>query len=147
MYRHSGCAIFLARLGATRGGSPGIFGYTGGQAASGSPAAVSRSCIARSGSSHVSGDGFWFDLSHRLAAASKDFGVSGRATGVAERDASIEPTVLRSRDAAIEQRVSDGAVPGSPLESKRHLRPDVQLSHESADLLASRELTDGAAGT
>src|SRR5438445_7595111 len=98
--------------GATRGGSPGIFGYTGGQAASGSPAAVSRSCIARSGSSHVSGDGFWFDLTHRLAAASKDFGVSGRATGVAERDASIEPTVLRSRDAAIEQRVRDGPWPG-----------------------------------
>ena len=48
---NSGCGAFLARLGATRGGSPGIFGYTGGQAASGSPAAVSRSCIASSGSS------------------------------------------------------------------------------------------------
>ena len=51
MHRHSGCGTFLARLGATRGGSPGIFGYTGGQAASASPAAVSRACIARRGSS------------------------------------------------------------------------------------------------
>ena len=32
-----------ARLGATRGGSPGIFGYTGGQGASSRPAARSRS--------------------------------------------------------------------------------------------------------
>ena len=50
-HAHSASGVFLARLGATRGGSPGIFGYTGGQAASGRPAAVSRSCIARSGSS------------------------------------------------------------------------------------------------
>ena len=34
---------FLARLGATRGGSPGIFGYTGGQGASVIPLAMSRS--------------------------------------------------------------------------------------------------------
>ena len=34
---------FLARLGATRGGSPGIFGYTGGQGASVMPLAMSRS--------------------------------------------------------------------------------------------------------
>ena len=34
---------FLARLGATRGGSPGIFGYTGGHGASVRPAARSRS--------------------------------------------------------------------------------------------------------
>src|SRR6476620_1201481 len=42
---------FLARLGATRGGSPGIFGYTGGQGASASPDARSRSYISRSGAS------------------------------------------------------------------------------------------------
>ena len=48
---HFVCRIFLARLGATRGGSPGIFGYTGGHAVSGGPAAVSRSCIATKGSS------------------------------------------------------------------------------------------------
>ena len=34
---------FLARLGATRGGSPGIFGYTGGHGASVMPLAMSRS--------------------------------------------------------------------------------------------------------
>src|SRR5438477_11620644 len=48
MAHYSG--VFRARLGATRGGSPGIFGYTGGHAASGSPAAVSRACIASKGS-------------------------------------------------------------------------------------------------
>ena len=42
---------FFARLGATRGGSSGCFGYTGGHGASCSPAARSRSCSARSGSS------------------------------------------------------------------------------------------------
>ena len=45
-----GCSFF-ARLGATRGGSPGIFGYTGGHGASSRPAARSRSCRSSSGSS------------------------------------------------------------------------------------------------
>lgn len=40
-----------ARLGATRGGSPGIFGYTGGQGASSSPASLSRRDMSNSGSS------------------------------------------------------------------------------------------------
>jgi type IV secretion system protein VirD4 len=40
-----------ARLGATRGGSPGIFGYTGGHGASASPATASARDIASSGSS------------------------------------------------------------------------------------------------
>jgi len=40
-----------ARLGATRGGSPGIFGYTGGHGASRSPASLSRRDMSRSGSS------------------------------------------------------------------------------------------------
>src|SRR5208283_6127381 len=42
---------FLALLGATRGGSSGIFGYCGGHGASCSPAALSRSASASSGSS------------------------------------------------------------------------------------------------
>ena len=39
-----------ARLGATRGGSPGIFGYTGGHGASSSPASLSRRDMSSSGS-------------------------------------------------------------------------------------------------
>src|SRR5262249_48310576 len=46
-----GQSAFLARLGATRGGSSGCFGYTGGQGASSSPLARSRPFISRSGSS------------------------------------------------------------------------------------------------
>src|SRR5438105_9766354 len=45
-----GSATLRARLGATRGGSPGIFGYTGGHGASWSPPARSRSDIASKGS-------------------------------------------------------------------------------------------------
>ncbi len=44
-------ARFFARLGATRGGSPGCFGYTGGHGASSSPSAWSFALIASSGSS------------------------------------------------------------------------------------------------
>src|SRR5206468_7341723 len=48
--RQSPRASFLARLGATRGGSFGCLGYTGGHGASISPLARSRSYIASSGS-------------------------------------------------------------------------------------------------
>src|ERR1041385_4661257 len=41
---------FFALLGATREGSPSIFGYTGGHGASSSPAAWSRRAISRQGS-------------------------------------------------------------------------------------------------
>src|SRR5208282_3993614 len=41
---------FFARLGATRGGSSGCFGYTGGHGASSSPLARSRAFISSSGS-------------------------------------------------------------------------------------------------
>ena len=44
-------ARFFARLGATRGGSPGCFAYTGGHGASSSPSAWSFALIASSGSS------------------------------------------------------------------------------------------------
>lgn len=46
-----GKSAFLARLGATRGGSSGCFGYTGGQGASSSPLARSLAFMASSGSS------------------------------------------------------------------------------------------------
>src|SRR5262249_48000626 len=42
--------LLRARLGATRGGSPGIFGYTGGHGASVLPFASPRSYISSSGS-------------------------------------------------------------------------------------------------
>ena len=41
-YRSWNPQVFFARLADTRGGSKGIFGYTGGQGASISPAAMSR---------------------------------------------------------------------------------------------------------
>ena len=65
----SGCTTsyafsFLARLGATRGGSSGILGYCGGHGASCSPASLSRSAMASSGSIDCGGDG---DVGPRVA--------------------------------------------------------------------------------